>query len=401
MLATKLNRPLYFDYNSTTPLDHRVLEAMIPYLTTEFGNPANQMHSYGWAADNAVQKATEQTAALISAKTSEIIWNSGATEGNNSVFWGLVKKLKKINPNKKIHFITTNIEHASVIKSFEHLKNHEGLEYTLLPVDQKGFVSLENIKAAVTADTKLISVMWINNEIGTLQPIDEIANFCQSEKIYFHTDATQALGKVEINLQKTPIHFLTASAHKIYGPKGIGFLYTRSLNPHIEIENYLSGGGQQNNRRSGTLNVPSIVGLGRACDILKHEFESENLNNKRLQKLFLTELKKEFPNLILNGPDLDSNQRSPMNLNITFLNAPIDLYISKLTGLAFSQGSACHSNESSMSPVLKAIGLSPAQMACTVRLSVGRLTTEDHIFEALQIFKTAFQIRQNSLEMTT
>jgi len=387
----KKNRPLYFDYNSTTPLDAQVLETMIPYLTTEFGNPANQIHAYGWSAQNAVQKATQKTADLISAKYSEIVWNSGATEGNNSVFWGLVKKLKKTNPSEKIHFITTNIEHASVIKTFEYLKDHEGLDYTILAVDQKGFVNIEQIKAAVTLHTKLISVMWVNNEIGTIQPINQIANFCQSEKIYFHTDATQALGKVKINLQNTPIHFLTASGHKIYGPKGIGFLYTRSLNPHIEIENYLSGGGQQNNRRSGTLNVPSIVGMGTACDILKNEFESENLKNKQLQKLFLNELKTEFKNLILNGPDLDSNQRSPINLNVTFLNTPLDLYISKLTGLAFSQGSACHSNESSMSSVLKAIGLTPEHSACTVRLSVGRLTTENDIFDAVKIFKAAFQ----------
>ncbi len=388
MTATKTNLPLYFDYNSTTPLDPRVLEIMLPHLTTFFGNPANQLHAYGWAAKNAVELATEQTAHLIGAKPNEIVWNSGATEGNNSVFWGLTKKLKK--EDKKIHFMTTEIEHNSVIKTFEYLKYSEGIEYTILPVDRKGFVTTEQIQKNIRPHTKLISIMWVNNEIGTIQPIAEIANLCQQKNIYFHTDATQAIGKVDINLQTTPIHFLTASSHKMYGPKGVGFLYTRSLNPHVEIENFLSGGGQQNNKRSGTLNVPAIVGAGMACEISKNEFESENIKNKFHQKLFLTELKKEFPNLILNGPDLESNKRSAINLNITFPDRPIDLYIQKLTGLAFSQGSACHSGETSISPVLKAIGLSQAAASCTVRLSVGRLTTEQDIYAAVRIFKTAF-----------
>ncbi len=389
------NLPLYFDYNSTTPLDSRVLEAMIPHMTTYFGNPANQLHAYGWAASLAVQMATEQTAQLINAKPSEIVWNSGATEGNNSVFWGVVKTLKKQNAQKnlndKIHFITTEIEHASVLKTFEYLKLHENIEYTVLPVDSAGFVSLEQIKSVTKPETKLISVMWVNNEIGTIQPIHDIANFCQSNDIYFHTDATQAIGKIKIDLKNTPIHFLTASSHKMYGPKGIGFLYTRSLNPHIQIENYLSGGGHQNNKRSGTLNVPAIVGAGMACEILNSEFENENKKNKHLQKLFFSELKNEFPNLILNGPTLESGHRSPMNLNVTFPNTPIDLYISKLTGLAFSQGSACHSGETSMSPVLKAVGLTPELASSTLRLSVGRLTTEKDILAAVQIFSAAFK----------
>ncbi len=386
------NLPLYFDYNSTTPLDPRVLEAMLPFMTTHFGNPANQLHAYGWAASAAVENANLQTANLIHCKPTEIVWNSGATEGNNSVFWGVVKSLKKQNPNDKIHFITTNIEHASVLKTFEFLKIHENIEYTVLPVDSLGFVSLQQIHAATKSETKLISVMWVNNEIGTIQPIPDIANFCQSKEIYFHTDATQAIGKVEIDLKNMPIHFLTASSHKMYGPKGTGFLYTRSLNPHVQIENYLSGGGHQNNKRSGTLNVPAIVGAGRACEISKNEFKIENEKNHRFQKLFLVELKKEFPNLILNGPALDSNQRSSINLNITFPNIPIDLFISKLTGLAFSQGSACHSGETSMSPVLKAIGLTQEQAGCTIRLSVGRLTTDQNVLSAVQIFAAAFKI---------
>lgn len=388
MIATKTNLPLYFDYNSTTPLDPQVLEAMMPYLTVFFGNPANQLHAYGWAAQNAIDLATKQTAELIHAKPNEIVWNSGATEGNNTVFWGLTKTLKK--ENQKIHFITSEIEHASVLKTFEHLKKYENIEFTILPVDSKGFVTLEQIQKNIRPHTKLISVMWVNNEIGTIQPITEIANFCQSNKIYFHTDATQAIGKIEIDLQKIPIHFLTVSSHKMYGPKGIGFLYTRSLNPHVQIENYLSGGGQQNNQRSGTLNVPSIVGAGCACEIAKNKFESENQNNRNLQKLFLTELKLAMPDLILNGPDLDSNHRSPTNLSLTFPGKPIDLYISKLGGIAFSQGSACNTGEITMSPVLKAIGLTQDVASSTIRLSVGRLTTTQDIYNAVRLFKTAF-----------
>lgn len=391
-MKTQSHLPLYFDYNSTTPLDPRVLEVMLPHMTSLFGNPANQLHAYGWASKNAVQKATEQTQLLIhAARPEEIIWNSGATEGNNSVFWGLTKKLKKEDPTQKIHFITTNIEHASVVKTFEYLKLHEGIEFTILPVDNIGFITLDQIQKAITPYTKLVSVMWVNNEIGTVQPISEIAHFCQNQKIYFHTDATQAIGKIEINLTTTPIHFLTASSHKMYGPKGVGFLYTRSLNPHIEIEHFLSGGGHQNNKRSGTLNVPAIVGAGLACEIAFNEMPTENKKNKHLQKLFFTELKKDFPDLILNGPDLESNLRSSINLSLTFPNFPIDLFISKLTGLAFSQGSACSSGETTTSPVLKAIGLTQEQASCTVRLSVGRLTSEEDVYAAARIFKAAFR----------
>lgn len=385
------NLPLYFDYNSTTPLDPRVLEAMLPYLTTQFGNPANQLHAYGWAASTAVEKASTQTAHLINAATAkEIVWNSGATEGNNSVFWGITQKIKLESPTEKIHFITSEIEHASVLKTFAHLKKHEGIEYSVLPVDKLGFVSLNDLKSACRPETKLVSIMWVNNEIGTIQPIHELATYCNDNQIYFHTDATQAIGKIQIDLQKTPIHFLTASSHKMYGPKGIGFLYTRSLNPHIEIESFLSGGGHQNNKRSGTLNVPSIVGAGLACEIAYKEMNAEIEKSVALQKLFLSELKTIFPDLILNGPSLDSGHRSPMNLSLTFPNKPIDLYISKLMGLAFSQGSACSSGETSISPVLKAIGLNYSSAASTIRLSVGRLTTADDIHAAVRIFKTAF-----------
>lgn len=385
------NLPLYFDYNSTTPLDPRVLEAMLPYFTTLYGNPANQLHAYGWSASTAVEKASTQTATLINAKSpQEIVWNSGATEGNNSVFWGLTQKIKLETPNQKIHFITSEIEHASVLKTFAHLKKHEGIEYTVLPVNSEGFVSLSDLQAAFRPETKLVSIIWVNNEIGTIQPIHELATYCNTKSIYFHTDATQAIGKIHIDLQKTPIHFLTASSHKMYGPKGIGFLYTRSLNPHIEIENFLSGGGHQNNKRSGTLNVPSIVGAGFACEIAHKEMKSENEKSVMLQKLFLSELKSIFPDVILNGPTLDSGLRSPMNLSLTFPNKPIDLYISKLMGLAFSQGSACSTGETSISPVLKAIGLNYSSATCTIRLSVGRLTTEQDIHAAVRIFKAAF-----------
>jgi cysteine desulfurase len=390
MIATKTNLPLYFDYNSTTPMDPLVLEAMLPFMTTHFGNPANQLHAYGWAAQNAIDLATRQTAHLIGSQANEIIWNSGATEGNNSVFWGLVKKIKQDQPGEKIHFITSQIEHASVIQTFEHLKKHENIEFTVLPVDQNGFITLEQIEKNIQPHTKLISIMWVNNEIGTIQPIEQIANFCQTKKIYLHTDATQAIGKIQIDLKKYPIHFLTASAHKMYGPKGIGFLYTRSLNPHIQIENFLSGGGHQNNRRSGTLNVPAIVGAGMACEILNKNFEKDSAQNKQMQKLLYTELKKEFADLILNGPSLESGLRSSINLSLTFPTKPIDLYITKLLGLAFSQGSACHTGETTSSPVLKAIGLTELAASCTLRLSVGRLTTVEHIYDAVRIFKTAF-----------
>lgn len=383
--------PIYLDYNATTPTDPRVIEAMLPFLTKQFGNPANTLHSYGWAAETAVHKATDQVCKLLHCDKNEITWNSGATEGNNSVFWGLYFHSKKQQPQKPVHYITTSIEHASVINTLKKMKEFLDFDYSVIPVDEFGFIQMEELEKAVRPETLLLSVMWVNNEIGTIQDIEQLGQWAQSKNIYFHSDATQAAGKIKIDLKKHPIHFLTVSSHKMYGPKGVGFLFVRSKDPYVEIESFVSGGSHQNGRRAGTLNVPSIVGAGLACELAHTEFENENLRNRQLQQLAYQQLKSEFPNLRLNGPTLESGSRSPINLSLTFTNYPIDLYLNKLSGVAFSQGSACRSGQTTVSPVLSAIGLNYEQASQTVRLSLGKYTTETEILDAVRIFKSAFK----------
>lgn len=384
-----MQKPIYLDYNSTSPTDPRVVESMLPYLTENFGNPANSLHSYGWAAANAVTKASQEVAALIHCRAAEIVWNAGATEGNNSVIFGLIRRLKLENKSEPIHLITSNAEHWSVLNSFSAAKKYEGVEITFIPVNSTGIVTLEELKKYVRpGSTKLISLMWVNNEIGAINPIQDVAEYCQKNKIYFHTDATQAVGKIEVNLEKTPVHFLTFSAHKLYGPKGVGVLFIRSVDPDIEIEPYLFGGGQQHNRRSGTLNVPSIVGAGKACELCRVEMHADSKRTVQLIENFWIELKQSLPNVKLNGPEL--KDRSPVNLSLQ-MPQMIDLVLPALSHIAFSQGSACQSDESSSSHVLKALGLTPVQAQCTMRLSIGRFTTEKDLNEALQIILKAFK----------
>lgn len=381
-------KPIYLDYNATTPADPQVVQAMLPFFTENFGNPANSLNSYGWAAENAVKESARLVANLIHCQPSEIIWNAGATEGNNSVVFGLIYKLRTQNPKEKIHFITSNAEHLSIVNSFVAAKKITDIEIDFIPVNSVGQVPLATLKTYIKPHTKLVSLMWVNNEIGTINPIQDLAQYCQENQIFFHTDATQAIGKIEINLQKIPIHFLTFSAHKFYGPKGVGCLFIRSRYPHIEIEPFLYGGGQQKNMRSGTLNVPAIVGAGKAAELCEQLLLEESNRTKKLLKKFYENLKSAIPHLQLNGPDLD--QRSPINLNLTF-STPIDLILPKLAALAFSQGSACSTAGTTSSHVLKAIGLTLPQAQRTVRLSIGRWTTENEIEQASEILIQAFK----------
>lgn len=378
-----MKRPIYLDYNSTTPLDSRCLEAMLPFLTEDFGNAANEIHSMGWTAKNAINKATSQVAHLLNCKPHEIIWNSGATEGNNAV----LKFLSEYDLRGKTrpHFITSAIEHPSVLQTCLDLQAKNKIDLSIISVNQQGFIDLEQLKSAINPQTVLCSILWINNEIGTVQNLQAIADICAQKNIYLHTDATQAVGKIHIDLTKIQIHFLTTSAHKFYGPKGTGFLYIRSVAPHAPTPKLMSGGPHQNGFRPGTMNTASIVATGVACEIIRTEMNRENDIYKNLIQGFLNELKSAFPHLIVNGPQVGSDQRSPMNLNITFPDRPIDLYLSKLTGIAFSQGSACHSGETSMSQTLMAIGLTEKQATSTIRLSVGRLTTAADLKQAADL----------------
>ncbi len=389
-------KPIFLDYNATTPVDPEVMKAMLPFFTETFGNPSNTLNPYGWAAENAVKFATDQVADLIHCKAHELTWNCGATEGNNAVVFGLIRKLRKINLDEKIHFLTSNAEHLSVINSFRAAKQFEKIEVDFIAVNSTGTVDVETLKKYIKPYTKLVSLMWINNEIGTINPIHELATFCQNNEIYFHTDATQALGKVEIDLQKTPIHFLTFSGHKFYGPKGVGCLYIRSSGPHIEIEPFLFGGGHQQGRRSGTLNVPAIVGTGKAANMLKHQWKQEMSRIESLSKKLYQQIQNTLPNVILNGPDL--GLRAPNNLSLTF-DTPIDVVLSDLQSLAFSQGSACSTTGVSSSHVLKAIGVDLTAAQRTMRLSLGRWTTEDEINLAAETLIKVFKKPQKSVTL--
>lgn len=382
-------KPIYLDYNATTPTDPEVVSVMLPFFTETFGNPSNTLNPYGWAAENAVKQASAQVAELIGCISNEIIWNAGATEGNNTVVFGLIRKLRNENPNEKIHFLTSNAEHLSVINSFLAAKRFENIDVEFIPVDKSGIVTVETLKKFIKPHTKLVSLMWVNNEIGSINPIVDLANFCHENEIYFHTDATQAIGKVSVDLQKAPIHFLTFSAHKFYGPKGIGCLFIRSSKPAVKIETFLFGGGQQHGHRSGTLNVPAIVGAGKAAEMVLKLWQEEVSRTGALIGRLFRKIETSVPSVVLNGPDL--TLRSPVNLSLTF-NTPVDLVLTQLSGLAFSQGSACSTSEATSSHVLKAIGLSLSEAQRTLRISIGRWTTEMEIEQAaetlIKVFKT-------------
>lgn len=380
-----MQKPIYLDYNSTTPVDPRVIDSMLPYFKDEIGNPSNTSHSFGWSANNAVNQASQKIASLLKCNPQDVVWNAGATEGNNSVVFGLIRKLKSQDQNQKIHFVTSNVEHWCVLNSFSAAEEFENISVTYVPANSEGIVSLEEVKKHILPETKLVSLIWVNNEIGSINPIHEVATFCHENKIYFHSDATQAVGKIEIDLEKTPVHFLTFSAHKFCGPKGVGALVIKK---GFDIEPYIYGGGQQNNRRSGTLNVPGIVGAGKAAEICAAEMKSESSRTRELIKNFWNGLKEAIPNVKLNGPDIDV--RSPANLSI-ILPKMIDLVRPNLLQLAFSQGSACQAGEADTSHVLKAIGVPEAKAYCTVRLSIGRFTTQEEMETALKVFITTFK----------
>lgn len=381
-------KPIYLDYNATTPADPQVIEAMIPFMFENFGNPSNILNQYGWTAENAVKEATKSVADLIHCQPQELVWNAGATEGNNSVVFALIRKLRQLEPNEKIHFITSHAEHWSVINSFKAAEKFENIEVDLITPNHEGIVTVDILKEYIKPHTKLVSLMWVNNEIGSINPIQSLANFCQQNKIYFHTDATQAIGKVEVNLQTTPIHFLTFSTHKFYGPKGVGCLFTRAM---IQLDPFLFGGGQQRNQRSGTLNVPAIVGTGVAAKIAKEKMVAEANRTRDLLKKLYAQLKKELPDLKINGPDLESKDlRSPVNLSLQF-NKPADLVLPELSKIAFSLGSACSTAGTNSSHVLKAIGLTDKQAQSTIRLSIGRWTTESDIQQAAETLIAAFK----------
>ncbi|PKO24744.1 MAG: IscS subfamily cysteine desulfurase [Betaproteobacteria bacterium HGW-Betaproteobacteria-8] len=370
--------PIYLDYSATTPVDPRVAEKMIPYLTEHFGNPASRSHSFGWVAEKAVENAREEVAKLVNADPREIIWTSGATESNNLA----IKGAAHFYSGKGKHIITVQTEHKAVIDPVRELERL-GFEATFLQPEPNGLVDIEKFKAAIRPDTVLASVMLVNNEIGVIQDIEAIGNLCREHGIIFHVDSAQATGKVAIDLEKLPVDLMSFSAHKTYGPKGIGALYVRRK-PRVRLEAQMHGGGHERGLRSGTLATHQIVGMGEAFRIAREEMELENARIRRLRDRLLSGLQ-EIDEVYVNG---DLKQRVPHNLNISFNFVEGESLIMAVKDIAVSSGSACTSASLEPSYVLRALGRSDELAHSSIRFSIGRFTTEEDIDYTVALMKS-------------
>ncbi|SIT48591.1 cysteine desulfurase (tRNA sulfurtransferase), PLP-dependent [Paraburkholderia ribeironis] len=373
-----LHLPIYMDYSATTPIDPRVVDKMIPYLREQFGNPASRSHSYGWAAERAVEEAREQVAALVNADPREIIWTSGATESDNLAVKGAAHFYK----SKGKHIVTVKTEHKAVLDTCRELER-EGFELTYLDVDEHGLIDLEQFKAALRPDTILVSVMSVNNEIGVIQDIDAIGEITRAKGIIFHVDAAQATGKIAIDLEKQKVDLMSFSAHKTYGPKGIGALYVRRK-PRIRIEAQMHGGGHERGMRSGTLATHQIVGMGEAFRIAREEMATENERVRMLRDRLLRGLS-EIEEVYVNG---DMEKRVPHNLNISFNFVEGESLIMAVKDVAVSSGSACTSASLEPSYVLRALGRNDELAHSSIRFTVGRFTTEQDVDYVINLLKS-------------
>lgn len=363
---------VYLDFHATTPVDPRVLEAMLPYFTQRFGNPASKQHAYGWEAQKAVETARAAIAAAIGATPSEIVFTSGASESNNLAIKGIVRARR----DRGDHIITAATEHKSVLDSCKCLEK-EGCRVTTLGVDSQGFIDLEQLQAAISDRTILISIMAANNEIGVLQPLDEIGAIAQARGVVFHSDAAQAAGKIPLDVQSSSLDLLSLTAHKCYGPKGAGALYVRRRKPRLELQCQIDGGGHENGFRSGTLNVPGIVGLGKALELCCAEMPSESMRLSSMRDRLLAGLTRNLDGVRLNGPT--SGRRLPHNLHVSFDDIEGEALLMALGDLAVSTGSACSSGSQAPSHVLQAIGAVGDRAGASVRFGLGRTTTDADI----------------------
>ena len=361
--------PIYLDYSATTPVDPRVARKMIPYLTEQFGNAASRSHAYGWDAEKAVEEARGHVAALLNADPKEIIWTSGATEGNNLAIKGAANFYK----GKGKHIITVKTEHKAVLDTVRELER-QGFEATYLDPEPDGLLDLEKFKAAIRPDTILASVMMVNNEIGVIQPIAEIGEICRAKGIIFHCDAVQAAGKIEIDLQKLKVDLMTVTAHKVYGPKGIGALYVRRK-PRVRIEAQIHGGGHERGLRSGTLATHQIVGIGEAFRLAKLEMAKENERIRSLRDKLWRGFK-DLEEVYVNG---DLEHRTAHNLNVSFNFVEGESLVMAIKEVAVSSGSACTSASLEPSYVLRALGRSDELAHSSIRFTLGRFTTEEEI----------------------
>ena len=370
--------PVYLDYAATTPVDKRVAEKMIPYLTETFGNPASNSHAFGWEAEEAVEKARADIAALINADPKEIIFTSGATESDNLAIKGAANFYK----TKGKHLITVKTEHKAVVDTMRELER-QGFEVTYLGVQENGLIDLEELKAAIRDDTILISVMWVNNEIGVVQDIPAIGEICRERKIIFHVDAAQACGKVSVDVEAAKIDLLSMSGHKVYGPKGIGALYVRRK-PRVRLEAQMHGGGHERGFRSGTLPTHQIVGMGEAFRIAKEELEQDMAHYRKLRDIFLKGIE-GIEEVYING---DLEHRAPNNLNVSFNFVEGESLIMAVKELAVSSGSACTSASLEPSYVLRALGRNDELAHSSLRITFGRMTTEEEVQFAAELIKS-------------
>ena len=372
-----LNLPIYMDYSATTPIDPRVVDKMLPYLREQFGNPASRSHSFGWAAEQAVEEAREEVAKLVNADPREIVWTSGATESNNLA----IKGAAHFYQGKGKHLITVKTEHKAVLDTTRELER-EGFEVTYLDVKDDGLLDLDVFKAALRPDTILVSIMAVNNEIGVIQDIETIGEICREKGIIFHVDAAQATGKMPIDLAKLKVDLMSFSAHKTYGPKGIGALYVRRK-PRVRIEAQIHGGGHERGMRSGTLATHQIVGMGEAFRLAREEMATENERVRMLRDRLLRGLT-EMEEVYVNG---DMEKRVPHNLNISFNFVEGESLIMAIKDVAVSSGSACTSASLEPSYVLRALGRNDELAHSSIRFTVGRFTTEQEVDYVVELLK--------------
>jgi cysteine desulfurase len=383
-----LTFPIYLDSHATTPVDPRVVEAMLPYFTERFGNAASRSHKFGWDAEKAVETARKQVAALIGGSPNEIIFTSGATESNNLAIKGVVAAFpEKTTP----HLVTTAVEHKSVLEACRKLGKH-GARVTVLPVDAGGHVDPADVERALTPETVLVSVMAANNEVGAIQPLEAIGRITTAKRVLFHVDASQAAGKVPVDVQAAGVDLLSFTAHKMYGPKGVGALFVKKRSPRLQLTPLFDGGGHERGMRSGTLNVPAIVGFGSACEINAREMPAEATRLAALRDRLFERLTAALPGVGLNG-SLD--RRLPHNLSVHFEDVAGETILMAIDDVAISSGSACTSGSVEPSYVLKACGIPDDLAVASIRFGLGRFTTEEEIdYAAAKVAKTIGQLRQ-------
>lgn len=384
-----MKTPIYLDYSATTPCDPRVVARMLPFFTETFGNSASRSHAFGWTAEAAVEEARTQVAELIGATPKELLWTSGSTEANNLAIKGTAQMYKQ----KGNHLITAVTEHKAVLDPMKYLET-QGYEVTWLGVDDKGNIDLKELEAAITDKTILVSLMSANNEIGTMHPIREIGAICKAKGTLFHTDATQQVGKTPIDVIADNVDLLSLSAHKMYGPKGVGALYVRRKNPRVRLTSQMDGGGHERGMRSGTLNVTGIIGLGEAARICQEEMEQETAKVSKLRERLQERILKALPDAVLNG---DTDHRLPNMTNISFPYVEGESLLMGIKEVAVSSGSACTSASLEPSYVLKSLGLVDELAHSSIRFSLGRFTTEEEVdFAADRLITEVNRLREMS-----